>query len=260
MVNCCFVPQRSCWKIVSPESQCLTHIKCRTDLLLHPIFSSSPAKCLHGVFASTIMRKQDGSFRLYFNWVLETYLVPWEILLSLHLCDFIQHRCRLCWCMKYIYIQWGEAGHHDVSSSCRIITERIVCKVMWVIKEAGWPNTKGLDILRNRSLWNVIDGGDFCGGIFAFWVWYIVNVYLYFFIIIAIIVFFSPIIETFFKRILTLLILHWAFYWYPNKSDFCFAHNSTYIITPLSICASRWETFIFSSKSAYFEICSVVWW
>lgn len=66
---------------------------------------------------------------------------------------------------------------------------------------------RDFDILRNHSFWNVIDGGISVGGLFSFWVWYIVNVYVYFFIIITIIVLFkfSLIIENFFKKNIDLI-------------------------------------------------------
>lgn len=152
---CCFVPQRHDWKCISPESQCLTHAKCPTDL-----FPSSPKRTIP-------------AFRLYLNWEDQTYSATWEILLSLHLSGFIQHRRGLCWRTPYIYIHTGEDDRRDGAScfwtvpgsSCGIIYTVSTAKkcesfykTTWYYEEEGWPNTKGLDILRNHSLWNVIDG------------------------------------------------------------------------------------------------------
>lgn len=98
--NCCFVPQRHCWKFIIPESQCLRHIRCLTRSF--SIFSNSPAKL------------PVDAFRLNLNREYPTYLA-WEILLSLCLRGFIQPRRRLCWCTAYICIHTDEADHQDVN-------------------------------------------------------------------------------------------------------------------------------------------------
>lgn len=80
--------------LIGPEFQCLTHIKRQTDHHLHP---SSPT-LLPNVHTGRLHQRSwenetVPAFGLRFNQrAAETYLLPWEMLLSLHLRDFIQPR------------------------------------------------------------------------------------------------------------------------------------------------------------------------
>lgn len=110
--NCCFVPQRHCWKFIIPESVLETH---KVSYRSFCFSSNSPAKRL------------GDAFRLNLNREYLTYLAPWEILLSLSLRGFIQPHRRLCGRTAYICIHTGEADHQDVNGGagwCGILLNR----------------------------------------------------------------------------------------------------------------------------------------
>lgn len=162
------------------------------------------------------MGKQDGScLRQYFqpstrdslgtmgNFIISPFAWLYTALAQI----VLMHAVDLHW-LGWSWPSWRQQPLQDYYTADRRQSN------VRVIKEAGWPNTKGLDIWRNHSLWNVTDGRIPVGGVFFLSGYSISVMYVYFFIIIiAIIVFFfkiSPLIELkpFFKRILTLLILH----------------------------------------------------
>lgn len=202
MVKLLFCATEILLKMISAESQCLTHKMCWTDILVYSIFSNSPAKHLHMLFTSTIMGKQNGSclrtiFQLSTWYHRKFYYLSICVTLFSIVVDCADARSifTLTRVKLTIMTSAAAAGLLKRGSAAR------------VIKEASRPHSKGLDILRNHSFWNVIDGGISVGGLFSFWVWYIVNVYVYFFISITIIVLFkiSLIIENFFKKNIDLI-------------------------------------------------------
>lgn len=115
--------------------------------------------------ASTIMRKQEGS--CYFSRVPETYLLHGKFD-YLSVCVTLFVPSVYCANARSIFTFTGAKLVIMMLAAAAGLLREGKERNVRVIKEAGRPNTKGLDILRNHSLWNVIDGGDFCSGTFFF--------------------------------------------------------------------------------------------
>lgn len=135
------------------------------------IFSNSPAKRPVDAFRLNLNRAytttwHHGKF-YYLSVCVALFSLSVDCAGAQHIFAFTQVKLTIKTLMG---VPAGAAFFWTVlGSSCRVIyweyhLQRNV-RVLQndIIKEAGWPNTKGLDILGNHSLWNVIDGGaDFC--------------------------------------------------------------------------------------------------